>query len=610
MANKISVLIDVATDKAVSGLKGFKASINDADGAVGKMKAGTGAAFDSIKAHAGQLALAGGAALVGFGVKAVAAFQDTALAAGKMADSSGLAVDEASRWIAVGDDIGVSAETMSKGFNKLNIETAKANPLLAELGITQQRNAAGQVDANKTMLHAIDVIKGIQDPTKKAQAAQAAFGKGWMEMGELINMGSTEIAAGMAKVSDAQVIDDKELAKARKFRDALDSLQDKFKDIATEVGEKLVPVLSDVGPMLETIGDGIVIVASATGKFTGALSDVNEAAYDLGAGLGRVIHGTDETVENLHDAEQAARDMFDGLASGITTLDGFIAVLDENNVQYTERALLINEFIEQHPKESAAYKEKAAVVGMYVEMQEGLKGALEDTGEATEDLARENDLLADAIQRTQDRYADLKGELSDEEAFHTAEGMWTDLKQSAIDAYTAAGENADDAAAKAYDHAGAVIAAKQQVVELGEKYADLPEEEITRIVAMIDEGQLAEAERRFNILARNREMRISVIASGASGNFNIPVHGSISMGATGGIVTQPTLAVIGEAGPEAVVPLNRTPGSSPLPAMNGGTAPINVTVNAGLGANGREIADVIVGELKKYTRRNGPGWMG
>ena len=38
----------------------------------------------------------------------------------------------------------------------------------------------------------------------------------------------------------------------------------------------------------------------------------------------------------------------------------------------------------------------------------------------------------------------------------------------------------------------------------------------------------------------------------------------IPRGATGGIVTQPTLAVIGEAGPEAVVPLNKTPGSRPL----------------------------------------------
>lgn len=51
---------------------------------------------------------------------------------------------------------------------------------------------------------------------------------------------------------------------------------------------------------------------------------------------------------------------------------------------------------------------------------------------------------------------------------------------------------------------------------------------------------------------------------------------SIPAGATGGIVTRPTLALIGEAGPEAVVPLNQTPGSSPLPRNLGGGGP---TVN-------------------------------
>ncbi len=45
---------------------------------------------------------------------------------------------------------------------------------------------------------------------------------------------------------------------------------------------------------------------------------------------------------------------------------------------------------------------------------------------------------------------------------------------------------------------------------------------------------------------------------------------SVPRGATGGIVTRPTLALIGEAGPEAVVPLNETPGSSPLPGNMGG----------------------------------------
>lgn len=50
----------------------------------------------------------------------------------------------------------------------------------------------------------------------------------------------------------------------------------------------------------------------------------------------------------------------------------------------------------------------------------------------------------------------------------------------------------------------------------------------------------------------------------------------VPKGATGGIVTRPTLALIGEAGPEAVVPLNRTPGSSPLPGGMGGGPVIHV----------------------------------
>jgi hypothetical protein len=78
-------------------------------------------------------------------------------------------------------------------------------------------------------------------------------------------------------------------------------------------------------------------------------------------------------------------------------------------------------------------------------------------------------------------------------------------------------------------------------------------------------------------------------------------------GATGGIVNRPTVAMIGEAGPEAVIPLNKTPGNGPLPAGLGGGQTINLTVNAGFGANGKDIGRMIVEELQKYQRRNGPG---
>lgn len=66
--------------------------------------------------------------------------------------------------------------------------------------------------------------------------------------------------------------------------------------------------------------------------------------------------------------------------------------------------------------------------------------------------------------------------------------------------------------------------------------------------------------------------------------------------ATGGIVTGPTLALIGEAGPEAVVPLSRGNGIGPN---------ISITVNAGFGTDGAEVGRQVVDALKAYERRNG-----
>jgi hypothetical protein len=68
--------------------------------------------------------------------------------------------------------------------------------------------------------------------------------------------------------------------------------------------------------------------------------------------------------------------------------------------------------------------------------------------------------------------------------------------------------------------------------------------------------------------------------------------------AAGGIVTGPTLALIGEAGPEAVVPL------SGRNAGMGNT--YNITVNAGMGTNGAQVGREIVDAIKKFEKTSGP----
>ena len=72
--------------------------------------------------------------------------------------------------------------------------------------------------------------------------------------------------------------------------------------------------------------------------------------------------------------------------------------------------------------------------------------------------------------------------------------------------------------------------------------------------------------------------------------------GSIPFMAQGGVVTSPTLAVIGEAGPEAVIPLDRM----------GGMGGMNITVNAGLVSTPDQIGQEIIQAIQKAQRRSGP----
>jgi len=82
---------------------------------------------------------------------------------------------------------------------------------------------------------------------------------------------------------------------------------------------------------------------------------------------------------------------------------------------------------------------------------------------------------------------------------------------------------------------------------------------------------------------------------GRTANTPAPGRMNIPRLAEGGIVSSPTLALIGEAGPEAVVPLDRM--------QTGGGITINVT--GGL-ATSAEIGESVVNALRAYSRSAGP----
>ena len=78
----------------------------------------------------------------------------------------------------------------------------------------------------------------------------------------------------------------------------------------------------------------------------------------------------------------------------------------------------------------------------------------------------------------------------------------------------------------------------------------------------------------------------------AAGDGGNGMAGFVPM-ATGGIVTSPTMALIGEAGPEAVIPLNKAGGLG-----------MNITVNTGVG-DPVAIGKAVVSSLQAYEKRFG-----
>lgn len=84
-------------------------------------------------------------------------------------------------------------------------------------------------------------------------------------------------------------------------------------------------------------------------------------------------------------------------------------------------------------------------------------------------------------------------------------------------------------------------------------------------------------------------------------NIRVPtleelLGGGIGVFANGGVVTKAMLGLVGEAGAEAIIPLDR------LGSMG---STYNIQVTAGMGADGKDIGTQIVNALKRYERTNG-----
>ena len=290
----ITSLEDSGIKAAKAAFGNFKTAVANAEGGMGKFKAGASSALSAVQANAASFAVAGGMALAQFAAEGIKAFQALALGAEKFSTATGLAIEDASRYMEVAGDIGIPIDAVEGAIGRLN-KTIGADPdKVRNLGVDLVYLADGSLDVNATFLNTIKLIKGIKDPAEKARVAAQLLGKGWQSMSTLIEMGADDLAKALGNVSDEKVISPEEVKKAKEFRDAMDKLSDAVDDVKLALGESLVPLLTDIAEIFGKINDvrgwisdlpGVSTFVNAISKISSPIALVSTSLDALGGAL-------------------------------------------------------------------------------------------------------------------------------------------------------------------------------------------------------------------------------------------------------------------------------------------------------------------------------------
>lgn len=520
LVERIKIVFDVDDGPGVKGLRSIRTEMANAEGATGKLKAGFSGAFDMVKQNAAPIALAAAGAFVAFAAKGVQAFQETALAAGKFSDATGIAVEDASRLIEVSNDLGISTGTIQSAMQRFSKTVADGKAPLKDWGVEIVRAKDGSVDAYESFINAATAIGRIKDPTERAKAAQQAFGKSYGEIAEMMEMSADQLRAKLASVSDEKVIDEGEVDKARKFRDAVNDLKDRVEDLSIKLGQALVPMLTDVAEAVGAVDDAAEKVVGE-----GGLGKLLSWAGKLSP-LGQIT----DTINNLKDAFG-------------TELQGNIA----------DTAFQVDEV-------GAAGEETAGEIDhMDVVIRDFNMGTGADFKKAAE-------AAAEATRKWKDDVAALLGKLDAKDAFaNFEESMWNYRAQV----------DPSDQSTRDY---------VRSLAEMIEGLAGVPPETKARLIAELDQGDIASVESYLQTWGKGINVPVRFQGQGSIG---------FEKNATGTDFFRGGRTLVGEEGPEfvdlprgsKVYPRHETaqmqmasPGSSGTGGGDGGGITMHTTV--------------------------------
>jgi hypothetical protein len=466
----MAINIPILTEFADAGLKTaqgafdtFKSKVAEAEGGMGKFKAGAGVALDTVKANAGVFAAAAGGAIAGFALNAINDFQDLALEVDEFRNKTDLTLDQSSKWKGYSKDLGIEADTIVDIFKDLGTSAIEKKDLFDELGVAIALGEDGAVDIEETFFRVNDAINSLEDPVARGVYRNEIFGESWRNASELIQQGSDDIRTSLDGIKDFEIIDENEIEKAKNLRDAQEELGDAFREVSIKIGTVLIPALAGaaefLAPIVSLIGDLDADTVKAASR-EGGLVKYTKAWESLNSPLKWLISPGGITM----------------VVSDMMELD---EVVDDNQLSTDEL--------------SDAW-------------EEGTQAMIDAAG-ASEDLTEDLISVDDAL-------AELKGNVDERQAWRNLINEIEDAGDAARKAFQETTPEALRASEQALDDAR---------LKLGEYVAEMetiPEEKKTEIIASLDNANLAEVERILDNLARARQIPFMPSVRPGAGGIN------------------------------------------------------------------------------------------
>lgn len=336
LIDKLILQVEADTKKARAEIDKLGNSLSKTDGDTGKAKSGLAGLVGKYGEAAKAAAPYAAAVLVGgkIAFDAAAKFVNLAKASLDFASATGLSTEEASRWIAVGDDYRLTAGDMETAVGKLTKTLGTAPAKFEALGVATEDAKGNTRSANDIFIDTLAALGNITNETDRATAGNQIFGKSYKTLAPLIGSTAEEYRGMLKSVSDGQVITDKEAAKAEKLRLAQDRLSDALGDLQLALGE----VVAGLGPAI----DGLAQLLELTTKlekvdplrwlsggdlslFSGLWDSItipfDKGVEHLKKGFGLDIKGKlGDDFDHIGEAAKESSSFVDRLATSITDL--------------------------------------------------------------------------------------------------------------------------------------------------------------------------------------------------------------------------------------------------------------------------------------------------